>query len=97
VAIPAQGWLIPPIPTSSASIFGLLGGTSQWKTSAPTIQIEMNTPIQVAGWVTNSVDPNDDNVGLWAASDQVLDAWNYTVTAEKAVITRSLYLPIVSR
>jgi hypothetical protein len=97
VAIPAQGWLIPPTPPVSASTFGLLGGTSNWKTSAPTIQIEMNTPIQVAGWVTNSVDPNDDNLGLWAASDQVLDAWNYTVTAEKAVITRSLYLPIVSR
>jgi predicted extracellular nuclease len=95
--IPTQGWLIPPTPPLTASTFGLLGGTSAWKTNAPTLQIEMDLPIQVAGWVTPSLDPNDDNVGLWAASAQVLNAWDYTVTAEKAVWTHELYLPLVIR
>ncbi len=97
VAIPEQGWLIPPDPPISTSTFGLSGGTSDWKTNAPTIQIEMSFPIQIAGWVTESVDPNDDNVGLWAASDQVMNAWDYTVTAEKAMTTKYLYLPVVTR
>ena len=96
-AIPTQGWLIPPAPPVMATTFGFTGGTSTWKTNAPTIKIEMTGPIQVAGWVTASSDPNDDNLGLWAATKQALSAWEYTATAEWAGPAGPIYLPIVNK
>ena len=35
--------------------------------------------MDITGWVTESTDPNDDNVGLWAAADEVLDSWEYVI------------------
>jgi len=35
-----------------------------------------------SGWVTPSNDPNDDNVGFWAASNQIIRSWQYTVIAK---------------
>jgi len=95
-AIPEEGWLISPTPSLSASTFGLLGGSSDWKTNAPTVNIDMDLPIQVAGWVTLSSDPNDDNVGFWGASDRILSSWSYTVTVSDPH-TVNLYLPMVRR
>ena len=63
------------------SSFGLIGGTSKWKINAPTITIDLNQPMQIAGWVTHSDNPNDDNVGYWAASEDILHSYEYTITA----------------
>jgi len=79
-AIPGSGWILDPPATGT--VFGLLGGTSQWKTNAPTIEIAFDRSLQVTGWVTDSTDPNDDNVGFWCAGDTVLSSWSYTATAK---------------
>jgi hypothetical protein len=78
-AFPASGWIIDP--PGSGTIFGLTGGTSSWKTNAPTMEISFPTSQTVTGWVTSSSDPNDDNVGFWAASDTVVSSYSYNVTA----------------
>jgi hypothetical protein len=49
-------------PTATSGRFGLNGGTSSWKTNAPSIDVVLNEALQVAGWVTQSSDPNDDNI-----------------------------------
>jgi uncharacterized repeat protein (TIGR01451 family) len=77
--IPASGWIFQP--TANVNIFGLQGGTSAWKTNAPTIEVKLDRALQVTGWVTSTIDPNDDNVAFWAASDEVLPSWSYLVTA----------------
>lgn len=80
-ALPAGGWIVqPPV---SVTTFGLRGGDSSWKTNAPTMEVAMQAAAQVTGWVTAATDPNQDNVGLWAASDTVLGAWDYTLTARQ--------------
>jgi hypothetical protein len=84
--LPKKGWIIPPPVTATerpvnALHFGLKGGTSAWKTNAPTIDVLLDQAMQVTGWVTKSDNPNDDNVGLWAASDKILTSWSFTVTA----------------
>jgi len=79
-ALPQSGWIIqPPI---AARNFGLQGGTRQWKTNAPTIEVTLNKARQITGWVTPSNDPNNDNVGFWCATDTVLHAWSFSVKAE---------------
>lgn len=78
--IPEEGWIIQP-PTEGR-VFGLQGGTSDWKTNAPTIEVTLDEPIQITGWVTPSSDPNGDNVGFWAASNQIIRSWQYTVIAK---------------
>jgi len=59
--------------------FGLVGGTSGWKTNAPTVEILLNRSLHVAGWVTPSQCQDDDNVGFWAASDEALKEWSYRI------------------
>jgi hypothetical protein len=77
---PSSGWIIqPPIVTRD---FGLQGGTSTWKTNAPTVEIMLSQGRQVTGWVTQSTDPNSDNVGFWCATNKVLPSWSFSVTAE---------------
>ena len=79
-AFPSSGWIIqPPIITRD---FGLQGGTSAWKTNAPTVKIILSQGRQVTGWVTQSTDPNSDNVGFWCATHKVLPSWSFNVTAE---------------
>lgn len=78
--IPDSGWIISP--AVSGTDFGLKGGSSAWKTNAPTVEIALGQPLQITGWVTNSNDPNDDNIGYWAAADTVLPNWSYKVTAK---------------
>lgn len=76
-AIPSSGWIIPsPI---TGRLFGLIGGTSDWKVNAPTIEVALEEPLQVTGWVTYSNNPNDDNVGFWAASDRLMRSWRYAL------------------
>jgi hypothetical protein len=81
--LPQEGWII--LPPVSAQHFGLKGGTSAWKNNAPTIDVLLDQAMPVTGWVTKSVDPNDENVGLWAASDTVLTSWSFTVTASQSL------------
>ncbi|GBC92481.1 hypothetical protein HRbin15_00951 [bacterium HR15] len=78
-AIPSSGWIV--YPATSGRLFGLLGGTSAWKPNAPTIEVLLPQPLQITGWVTYSTNPNDDNVGFWAASNQLMHSWSYTLRA----------------
>jgi hypothetical protein len=79
--IPAGGWIVePPQPSRT---FGLKGGTSSWKTNSPTITVTMDDERLVTGWVTETSNPDDDNIGWWPASDYVLPSWKYTVVASK--------------
>ena len=79
--IPSNGWMITP-PASGAH-FGLRGGTSSWKIDAPTVEIDLPQAMPVTGWVTSSTNPNDDNIGMWSASDTIMRAWTYTITTKK--------------
>ena len=95
-SIPQNGWMI--WPAVSSSIFGLQGGTSSWKVNAPTVEVTLDRSLQVTGWVTQSSDPNDDNVGFWAAADVVLPSWSYKVQAAAAPgLHCPAYLPAVQR
>jgi uncharacterized repeat protein (TIGR01451 family) len=76
-SIPQSGWIFQP--PAYVALFGLQGGASNWKINAPTVEVMLDRPMQVTGWVTPSNDPNDDNVALWAATDKVLTSWSYTV------------------
>lgn len=82
-SLPAEAWIIQP--PAMLQGFGLQGGSSEWKAHAPTVLVALDQPLQVTGWVTKSNDPNDDNVALWAASDQVLHAWSYRIAATSPV------------
>jgi hypothetical protein len=78
-SIPPEGWIqYPPVP---GRVIGLKGGTSDLRVNAPTIQVDLGQDLQVSGWVTPSDDPNRDNVAFWAASDNVMASWQYTVEA----------------
>lgn len=81
---PGSGWIVPPTPAVTGTKFGLLGGTSQWKTNAPSVLITFPKPVQVAGWLAADTNPNDDNVGLWAASASVLASWSYRILVNNA-------------
>jgi hypothetical protein len=80
-AIPTEGWINHP--PAVGKIFGLMGGTSRWKTNAPTVEVDFGQDISITGWVTKSHNPNDDNVAFWVASDSVLFSWHYTIVAKK--------------
>jgi len=81
-ALPGSGWILaPPVATAT---FGVKGGTSAWKTNAPTVEVRLEGSMPVTGWVEASSDPNDDNVGFWAASDAPLAIWGYTIVSEPA-------------
>lgn len=78
--LPPHGWIIqPPVTTPD---FGLQGGTSTWKTNAPTIEVNLNQSRPVTGWLAQMTNPNNDNVGFWCAANKVLASWSFTVTAE---------------
>src|SRR6266516_5874901 len=77
---PYSGWIInPPI---IANDFGFQGGTCAWKTNAPAIEVTLNQARQITGWVTQSINPNDDNIVFWAAMSKVLSSWCFNLTAE---------------
>ncbi len=81
IQIPDRGWL-----TSSSALhrrFALKGGTSFWKTNAPTIGVATEEAWEIVGWKCDSLDPDDDNLSLWAATDHVLRFWEYEFTAER--------------
>lgn len=81
--LPTAGWIVPE-PIAGAGRFGLVGGTSAWKVHAPTVMIQLGGDSRgdVTGWVTESTDPNDDNVGLWVATAAIPRAWAYDIEAD---------------
>lgn len=78
-SLPKGGRIVDP--AVSADYFGLTGGTSSWKANSPTIVVLPSSTARVTGWVTESGDPNDDNVGYWAADDRALPSCEYTIVA----------------
>lgn len=82
IPIRADGseWFIAPDQVLRQHL-GLRGGSSGWKTDAPTVTVKLGQPLVIAGWRTRSANPNDDNLALWAAASQVLPSWRYEVTA----------------
>jgi len=88
--IPASGLFInPPV---SATIFGVEGGTSDWQKQngnlpCISIKIELNKQMNITGFVTSSNNPNDDNVGFWAATSKFSSSWEYTITATDVAFT----------
>lgn len=78
-SIPESGWIFDYPVTDN--LFGLQGGTSNWKVNAPTIEVNLDQDALITGWVTPSMNPNNDNVGFWGASEALVDSWQYTVTA----------------
>ncbi|MCI4626599.1 MAG: hypothetical protein L3V56_11645 [Candidatus Magnetoovum sp. WYHC-5] len=81
--IPQKEWIMQPQDSVTKRRFGLVGGTSaNLKTNAPTVEIVFAQPLQIAGWVTASDNTDDDNIGFWAASNQLLNSWQYTVTVK---------------
>ncbi len=79
--IPAGGWLIQP-PTVGRR-FSLRAGSSTWKTNAPSVEILLDEDRDITGWKADSSDPDDDNLGFWAATDHVLRLWQYAVIAKR--------------
>jgi hypothetical protein len=72
----------------SGSAFGVYGGLSDWQVAesfgktSPSVSIALNQSLDIRGWKSSSTDDNpcdSDNVGLWAASDEVLSNWEYTM------------------
>jgi hypothetical protein len=94
-ALPSSGWIVQP--PRSGERFALRGGASDWKQNAPSVDVRLDRPLAVTGWVTPSGDPNDDNVGFWAASAQVLPAWSYTLRAAPLPHACGLHLPTTAR
>ena len=95
IPIPDSNWIISPEQQILSYSFSLLGGTSDWKIKAPTIDILLDTPMQVVGWVTPSDNPNDDNVGFWAATDKALPTWSYRIIASSALSFPCNFFPLV--
>ncbi len=79
-SIPKEGWIIHP--PQEAELFGLVGGSNAFKTNAPTIEIVLENPMPITGWVNLTDNENDDNIGFWAASDVVMPHWNYTIISK---------------
>lgn len=94
--IPVNSWIIPS-PFIINNIFGLLGGTSGWKSNAPTVWIVLDRPMQITGWVTPSTAPSDDNVGFWAAVDEILPSWSFRIIATSGLDVHCTFLPLVQR
>jgi len=91
-SIPEEGWIVLPPVNVSTSVFGLKGGDSKWKTNAPTVEIRLDKNHEVTGWVTKSNNPNDDNVGFWAATNDIIRTWNYTISVRKE-LTANVSIP----
>lgn len=78
--LPFGGWVLDP-PGVLSDSFTLVGGSSLWKPNGPSITVILDRPMPLQGWVAESLDPNDDNVGFWCASETVLDSWDYRILA----------------
>jgi hypothetical protein len=89
ITIPSEGWIIQPAIT--ARVFGLEGGSSSWKTNAPTVEVHLSNDVKITGWVTPTTDPNNDNVGYWGATDNVVRSWEYELISRPGGVNE--YVP----
>jgi hypothetical protein len=85
--IDSQSFYIPSseeviVQPTVGKVFGVKGGTSNWKANAPTIEVRLNQPMQIAGRVTSSNDSNDDKVEFWATTEEIIPAWQYMIIAK---------------
>jgi hypothetical protein len=80
IQIPDRGWIVQP--PAFGRRFALSSGSSAWKINAPTLDILLNEAREITGWKSDSFDPDDDNISLWAATDHVLRFWEYSFTAK---------------
>jgi len=80
-AIPEQGWIVEPVAIGRRVL--LCGGSSKWKRRAPSLEIQLDDSMEITGWKTPSTDPDDDNIGVWAAADHVMHQWRYVIRARK--------------
>lgn len=78
-AIPERGWIVEPVTRGRRII--LNGGFSRWKQRAPSLEIELDDSMDIAGWKTSGADPDNDNIGVWAGADHVLPRWHYVLRA----------------
>jgi hypothetical protein len=81
--LPDSGWIVQP--PAAARVFGLAGGTSSWKTNAPSVKVVFAGALPIAGWATSSSDPNDDNLSLWSASDAIVRSYSYDLLVHKGI------------
>jgi hypothetical protein len=93
--IPSTGWIISPDEYIVTDSFGLIGGTSSWKTNAPSVWIRISQSLQSVGWVTYSADPNNDNIGLWVASDNLMSQWAYRIIVSTFSRLHCIFLPSI--
>jgi len=77
-AIPESGWIVEPATWGHRIL--LNGGSSSWKRRAPSLEIALGRSMEIAGWKSPSADPSDDNVGIWAATPEVMRVWHYEIT-----------------
>ena len=81
---PGDTWIIQP--SQVAQKFGLIGGASSWEQSAPSIEVQLEQPqlMWITGWVSESSNPNNDNVVFWCGSNKKLDSWSYTLLVSES-------------
>ena len=77
----AGGWIIRPPAVGRR--FSLRAGSSSWKTNAPSLEILLDEDREITGWKADSSNPDDDNLGFWAATNHVLRFWQYAVVAKR--------------
>ncbi len=80
-ALDKPGWVVDARSGLLARQYGLVGGTSDWKRNAPTVEVALDRPRVVGGWLSRSGDPNGDNVSFWCATPTVAREWSYTIRA----------------
>lgn len=84
--IPDCGWIVHPSLIGRRIV--LTGGASRWKSQAPSLEIAFDRCFEMTGWKTPSADPDDDNVGFWVATEQIIRSWQYAVTARSGDINK---------
>jgi hypothetical protein len=77
--IPDCGWIVNPSVIGQRIV--LAGGTSRWKRQAPSLEVVFDRRFEMTGWKTPATNPDDDNVGFWVATEEVIRSWKYVVTA----------------
>lgn len=74
--IPNDQWIFPD--SVLAKTMGLIGGVG-FKGNMPSVKVILDRQSPINGWVTGNLTINDDNVGFWANSDEVMPSWSFSV------------------
>jgi hypothetical protein len=69
----------------AGNLFGLEGGDSNWEPNAPAVEVKMDRPVKINGWVTPANNPDQENIALWGGLDKPVASWSYTITARAGV------------